>query len=108
MSYVDYYMKNKIKCSFTFNDYKKGLTLYFSCLNSALQFLDSYQRISNSETYEFEVIAILHDDNGLYDIRYERGTTGYYYAERIDAYRIGIDSRVYRWTYWYDCPRASY
>lgn len=108
MSYVDYYMENHMQCSFEFIDYKESIQLYFSCLDSLLRFLDSYQRISDSEPYEFECIATLHDDNGLYDVRWERGTTGSYYAERTDIYRVGYDGEVYRCDSYYDCPRASY
>ncbi len=108
MSYVNYYMENHMQCESVFVDYSNGLELHFSCLDSLLQFLDSYQRISDSEPYEYEAIATLHDDSGMYDIRYERGTTGYYYAERTDIYKVGYDGEVYRCGSYYDCPRASY
>lgn len=97
-----------MQCFYDFVDYSKGLELHFSCLDSLLRFLDSYQRISDSDVCHFEGIVTLHDDNGLYDVRYERGTTGYYYIERMDIYKVGYDGNIYCVGRGYDCSRASY
>ena len=101
--FVEYYMRNKLQCSYFFYDYDKQYALSFGCKSALLQFLESYFRFTDTDTSNYEAIVTLYDECGLYDNRFY-SSDGRMYLARIEIYRIANDGKPYCDDMWYEVP----
>lgn len=105
-SLVEYCMRNMLQCSFYFFDYDKKYALSFGSKRALLQFLESYSHFTDTDTSNYEAIATLYDECGLYDNRFYK-VDGRMYLARVEIYRIANDNKPYCIDTWYEVPVPS-